>query len=81
MLPDDIVTDGQPQAGAISLCSKEWIENQGQSFIAYQRARIMEIHANTPAIRAGAETYSEPASLICFHRFQGIQAKVNKNLF
>ena len=81
MLSDDIVTDGQPQACAVSLRGKEWIENKGQGLLGDQRARIMEIHAHTLAIRAGVQAYGELALLIRFHRFHGVQAQVNENLF
>src|SRR5436309_3197221 len=53
MLSDDIVTDGQPQAGAVSLRGKEWIENKGHGLFGDKRARVMEIHAHAPTIIAG----------------------------
>ena len=72
MLADDIVTDGQSQARAVFLCSKEWIKNKGQGLITDEWARIMKIHAHMPTIWAGAQAYSELAGLIGFHRFHGI---------
>jgi hypothetical protein len=74
MLSDDIVTDGQPQASAVSLRGKEWIENKGHGLLGYKRACIMEIHAHALTILVEAQTYRELSALIRFHRFHGIQA-------
>ena len=81
MLSNDIVTDGQPQASTISLRSKEWIENEGQRLLSDKWTRIMEIHTHALTLRAGAQVYRDLPTLICFHRFHGIQAQVNENLF
>ena len=81
MLLDNIVTDRQPQASTASLCSKERIEYMGQGLVGDKRAGIIEIHTHTLAILAGAQRYGELASLIRLHRFHGVQAQVNENLF
>lgn len=81
MLSDDIVTNRQSQARAIFLRCKEWIKKKRQSLITDRWARIVEIHAHALAILAGIQIYSDPARPVRFHRFYGIQAQVNENLF
>ena len=74
MLSNDVVADGQPQAGAVFLCGKEWIKNKRQSLLAYRRTCIMEIHTQTLTVRAGMQVYADLATLIRLHRFHGIHA-------
>ena len=81
MLTDDVVTDVQPQTCASLLRGKKWIKHKRQRLFGDQRTRIVEIDAHALSILAGVQVYRDPARLVCFHRFDGVQAQVDENLF
>ena len=81
MLPDDLVTDRQPQTGAVPFCRKKWIKNEGENLVGNEWTLIVNVHTHTPAISAMVYVNGHLPLDFCFHGFHGVLAQVYKNLF